>query len=215
MTQQLINIHTHQESTNEEHIEIISLFHNASIPEGILFSIGAHPWHAEKNTPQALIDEIFPKVRFAFAIGECGLDRSSSTNWDKQVKLFRLQIELSEQIRKPLIIHAVKSYPDIIALKKMYQPKQAWIIHGYQGNSENMQQLTQHGLYLSYGADLLRNQSKLDDCLINTPKDKLFFETDEASANILNVYEYAARLRNISIESLTEQIHKNFAAIKA
>ncbi|MDA3910589.1 MAG: hypothetical protein PF448_04440 [Bacteroidales bacterium] len=48
MKQCLINIHTHQESTNEEHIEIISLFHNASIPEGKLFSIGAHPWHAEK-----------------------------------------------------------------------------------------------------------------------------------------------------------------------
>jgi TatD DNase family protein len=215
MKQVLINIHTHQESTNEEHIEIISLFHNASIPEGQLFSIGAHPWHAEKNTPQALIDEIFPKVRFAFAIGECGLDRSSSANWDKQVELFRLQIALSEDTKKPLIIHAVKSYPDIIALHKIHQPKQAWIIHGYQGNRENMQQLTQHGIYLSYGADILRNQNKLDDCLINTPEDKLFFETDEASVNILSVYEYAARLRNVSIERLTEQIHENFAAIQA
>ncbi|MDA3910590.1 MAG: TatD family hydrolase [Bacteroidales bacterium] len=168
-----------------------------------------------KSIPQALIDEIFPKVRFAFAIGECGLDRSSSVNWDKQVELFRLQISLSEKTRKPLIIHAVRSYPDIIALHKMYQPKQAWIIHGYQGNLENMQHLTQHGIYLSYGADVLRNQNKFDDCLINTPEDKLFFETDEASLNILSIYEHAARLRNVSIESLIEQIHKNFAAIKA
>ncbi|MEA1874779.1 MAG: TatD family hydrolase [Bacteroidota bacterium] len=214
MKQSFINIHTHQESTNEEHIEIISLFHNASIPEGKLFSIGAHPWHAEKDTPQALIDEIFPKVRFAFAIGECGLDRSSSTNWDKQVELFRLQIILSEKAKKPLIIHAVKSYHDIIALHKIYQPKQAWIIHGYQGNTETMQQLTQHGIYLSYGAALLRNQSKLNECLIYTPEDKLFFETDEASIKILSVYEHAARLKNISVEALNKQIHENFAAIK-
>jgi len=214
MKKGLINIHTHQESTNEEHIEILSLFHNASIPEGKLFSIGAHPWHAEKNTPQTLIDEIFPKIRFAFAVGECGLDRNSSVSWDKQVELFRLQIDLSEKKKKPLIIHAVKSFPDIIALHKIYMPKQAWIIHGYQGNAENMQQLTQHGIYLSYGAAILRNHRKLNECLINTPMDKLFFETDEASISILKVYEHAARLRNVSVEGLNNQIHENFVAIK-
>lgn len=215
MNDQLVNIHTHQESTHDEHIEVISLFHNASIPEGKRFSIGAHPWHAEKNTAQALVDEIYPKIRFAFAIGECGLDRSSSVNWDKQVELFRLQIELSEKHNKPLIIHAVRSYPDLIALRKIHKAKQAWIVHGYQGNIENMQQLVEHGIYISFGADILRSKPNLDACIQAIPKENLFFETDEAAINIQRVYEYAARLLNMDLEALTSQVHSNFKALTA
>ena len=209
-----VNIHTHQKSTNEEDIEIISLFHNASIPEGELFSIGVHPWHAEKNSPQALIDEIFPKARFAFAIGECGLDKSSSISWGKQVEVFRKQIELSEKTGKPIIIHAVRSYQDIIALHKIYSPSQAWIIHGFQGSAESMEQLIKHGIYVSFGANLLRENPKQLEALKATPGEYLFLETDEAAISLSKVYEYAALVRGVSLDTLTEQIHRNFTSIK-
>lgn len=206
-----INIHTHQQSTLEEDIEIISVFHHSSIPEDIKFSIGIHPWHAEKNSASALIDELFPKARFAFAIGECGLDRSSSINWEKQVEVFRKQIDLSERFNKPMIIHAVRSYPDIIALHKIYKPFQAWIIHGFQGDVKAMEQLIQHeGIYISFGANILRENPKHIEALKNTPIDRLFLETDESSISLKKIYNYVSNCLNIPEEKLIEKIHNNF-----
>ncbi len=210
-----VNIHTHQYTINEENnIEVVSLFHNESLPEDGLFSIGIHPWHAEKNTLQPLLDEMFPKIRFAFAIGECGLDKSSTVDWKRQMKVFRKQIELSEDHKKPLIIHAVRCYSDIIAIHKAYKPKQKWIIHSFQGNKQEAEQLIKHGIYLSFGTNLLRENDKLIESLKATPLDYLFFETDEDSIEISKIYKYAASVLNISEEELTARIYSNFTSLQ-
>jgi TatD DNase family protein len=211
---EFVNIHTHQKSINEEAIEIISLFHNASIPDEGYFSIGAHPWHAEKNSSQSMLEEIIPKARFAFAIGECGLDRSSSIDWNKQMDVFRKQIELSEKIRKPLIIHAVRSYPDIIALNKYYKPKQAWIIHGFNGNTEQVKQLLNYNIYLSYGINILRLNNNEINCLSETPLDRLFLETDDSNINIVEMYDFASKQLNLKTDVLKNQLYSNFKKIK-
>ena len=205
----LINIHTHQTSTNDEHTEIVSLFHNAPIPFEGLFSIGVHPWHAEKSPTQSLIEELYPKARFAFAIGECGLDRSSIVDWELQMKLFTQQIELSEKLKKPLIIHAVRSYSDIMYFHNVYNPKQAWIVHGFQGNVNNLKQLAAHNIYISYGAYILRSNPKIDESLKATPDELIFIETDETAVKLYDLYKYAADLRNQDFDVLAEQIYNN------
>jgi TatD DNase family protein len=209
----LINIHTHHRSTNEEYLELISIFHNAPLPENRFFSIGIHPWHAEKNNINSMLEEMFPKARFAFAIGECGLDKSSSSSWEKQILLFREQINLSEQLQKPLIIHAVGSYPDIIAFHKINNPKQAWIIHGFQGDTQIMKHITDHGIFLSYGASLLRGINKNIDSFKETPIDKIFLETDESASSIKDIYLEASKIKGISVDVLENQITENFKSL--
>ena len=50
-------------------------------------------------------------------IGECGLDKVWGPTLDIQEASFRRHIELSEKHQKPLIIHCVKAYNEIIAIK--------------------------------------------------------------------------------------------------
>ena len=152
--------------------------------KGYFYSVGIHPWNLFKATPadlrmlQALAAE--PQV---IAIGECGLDpkiegsESLSRNEiiEAQTTLLTFHISLSERLSKPLILHIVKAYPEIIALRKSLRPAQPWIIHGFRGKPQLARELLTHGFHLSFGTKY--NPASL----ALTPPSRLLRETDEMS----------------------------------
>ena len=70
---------------------------------------------------------------------------------DLQKEVFLAQANLAEETHKPLIIHCVKAWADLIACKKAVKPEMPWIIHGFRGNGELASQLVRLGFYLSFG----------------------------------------------------------------
>ena len=124
------------------------------------------------------------------------------------------QIELSEQIAKPLIIHAVRTYPDIISIRKETKAKQPWIIHGFQGSVQSAEQLLRHdGIYLSLGVVLFKNERRASELLNVIPLNRLFFETDVTERDIVEVYERATSLSSIELDKLRNDIFNNFVKI--
>ena len=148
------------------------------------------------------------------AIGECGLDRACDSDFELQREVFIKQIELSEQYHKPLIIHAVRSYPDIISIRKETKSKQPWIIHGFNGNEHSAEQLLRHdGIYLSLGDVLFKNEKRAELLLDIIPTDRLFLETDVAERSIVEVYEKASLLSGVATDILRKDIFDNFVKI--
>ena len=148
------------------------------------------------------------------AIGECGLDRACDSDFELQREVFIKQIELSEQYHKPLIIHAVRSYPDIISIWKEMKPNQPWIIHGFNGNEHSAEQLLRHdGIYLSLGDVLFKNEKRAERLLDIIPSDRLFLETDVAERSIVEVYEKASLLSGVATDILRKDIFDNFVKI--
>lgn len=90
-----------------------------------------------------------------------------------QTALLRIHYELSETLRKPLILHIVKSFPEIIALRKQWKPTQPWIIHGFRGKPQLARELLAHGFHLSY------SEKYNPASLAITPASRLLCETDE------------------------------------
>ena len=127
--------------------------------------------------------------------------------------MFIKQIELSEQFNKTLIIHAVKSYSDIISIRKETKAKNNWIIHGFQGSEQSAEQLLKHGIYLSLGDVLFKNEIKAKRLLQTIPLEKLFLETDVAERNISDVYEKAVLLSGVEMDELRNEIFNNFVKI--
>lgn len=204
----ILDIHTHLHNENTS-LSILSCDLSQFSPQqGYFYSVGIHPWNAAKITSSTLneLKEIcqHPQV---LAIGETGLDKIKTSNWDLQVASFKLHIQLSEILHKPLIIHCVKSTTEIIKFKKIYQPQSAWIIHGFRGKKELATQLTNHNIYLSFG------EKYNNDALINTPSERLFIETDESEKNIFDIYQEIAQKRLTSIEMLTNQVQQNISAL--
>lgn len=167
------------------------------------FSCGIHPWHSENPQSQInFLKEIATDNRIV-AIGEAGFDKIRGSHLDIQAEVFVQQIELSEKLHKPLIIHCVKAWDELLNMKKKYKPQQPWIIHGYRGKQDQTKQLLMHGFYFSIG------ERFNIDSLRTIPLNRLFCETDDSDISIESIYTNIANILNIDMEFLATEIDKN------
>jgi TatD DNase family protein len=161
------------------------------------FSCGIHPWNAAEADIEQL--EKILSDPGVVAVGEVGLDKLKGSDLNVQIKVFRQQIELATDKGKPLIIHCVKAWEELIALYKEYRKYSVpWIIHGYRGNPDQTRQLAKIGFKFSIG------EKYNADSLKHIPINDIFCETDMSDIAICKIYE------NISTEI---GINKNHFAI--
>jgi TatD DNase family protein len=201
----LIDIHTHRITNNAS--DIVSISADDYTPHIKACSIGIHPWHISPDW-QDQMDRIrnLASAPNVYMIGECGLDNVRLTaSMEEQETIFRHHIDISEQARKPLIIHCVKSIDRLIAIKKEIQPQQTWILHGFRGKHQQAVQLLAQGIELSFGPHF--NDKSL---LAAYQQHRLWLETDDSTSTIAEVYNQASQSLGTSIESL-----KNLIAQKA
>jgi TatD DNase family protein len=211
-----INLHTHRPA-DDGSIQIINLLAQSDFPgaTGLNYSIGLHPWHIGQFDYLLLIEKMkeLAKHQNVLAIGECGLDRSIDTPLDLQEQVFILQVEIAEKLDKPLIIHAVKTYTDLIMIKKTRKQAVPWILHGYNGNLQTTKQLLNHDFYFSFGPQILKNQERQIRSLKEIPDEKLFFETDDSRETIETIYTFAAQTLGLSVNEMQAMIFENYKRI--
>ncbi len=212
-----VDIHTHTAKTADDLIQIVNLDLEQSCPEQGYYSYGIHPWALDKADFQleeafALLEERLQSPN-VLALGEAGLDKMHKESYEQQIELFERQIELSEALQKPMILHDVKSHNEILALRKKHKAKQPWILHGFNGTEQDIRQLTGQGLYFSVGESLLHSERKIFNSFKHIDLDHLFLETDMAEVGIETIYEAAAKLLDINIAVLQRQLFANFAQL--
>lgn len=189
---------------------IISTTPEEFYPEvGKFYSVGMHPWELSGDSQKTLpLLETIVQHEQVVAIGETGLDKlKSGVAYGEQINYFETHIGLSEKLQKPLVIHAVKAYDDIIRIHKEIKPSQPWIIHGFRGKPETARQLVREGLYLSFG-EYYNHES-----LKSIPIERLFLETDEGNISIDKLYRKASRIRSVSTRSLRKETARNIARV--
>jgi TatD DNase family protein len=212
-----INIHTHSPTLLPSVFELGNVyFGQKQAPKAPKRSVGLHPWYLSAETLDAAfawldVQGIAPEV---LAIGEAGLDKLCATPWDLQLLAFQRCMEVSERLEKPLILHCVRAYAEIIALKKAWKPRQTWIFHGFDKNTATAEMVLRAGCMLSFGAGLFRAKSHAPESLRATPADRFFLETDDAEMSIEAVYARAAEIRKISVADLGDQLQENFNNLK-
>lgn len=210
-----IDLHTHR-LTEADDIEILNIFAQ-DIPKAeleFLFSAGLHPWHIGQVNPEDCISAVerISGMKNMIAIGECGLDRSISTDFAIQEMIFREQIRIAKNQSKCLIIHCVRAYSDVINLKIKTKSEVPWILHGYHGNLETTRSLVKHGFYFSVGERLLKNVSS-HSVFRTIPTERLFLETDDSEISIRQIYLSASQILKIEKEILINLIFSNFKSI--
>lgn len=199
---QLIDIHTHTPKS-DGNISVIDL--GTSQPDGRLCSVGLHPWKISTQWAEefGIIEQNAAK-KDVIAIGECGFDiPKSPTTKEEQYNVFVKHIELSEKVKKPLIVHLVKGMELLLKAAKETPHRQHWIIHGFRGKPQQAQQLLSAGMYISLGEKFNHETAKF------IPMDRLFIESDESKAALYDIYQRVAQAKEISIEELARQIAQN------
>ena len=207
----LFNFHTH--NTREE-FGIINVNSNSDISPNKQYSIGLHPWDYELNYT-ALLSEMknISKSKNIVAIGETGFDPKSKLDISVQKEIFTQHVQLSEDLQKPLIIHCVKYYNELIEIKLKLNPKQKWILHGFRGKSGVANSLLKNGLYFSINEDILKNGDHAVELICLMRKDRIFLETDDLDTSIENIYNFVAKTFEIDKEELHKIIQKNIKTI--
>ena len=175
---------------------------NTPNENGIYYSAGIHPWYISDPDRQMELLRHTCNLPGIVALGEAGLDKRCDTPFDLQVEAFQAIALLASRHRLPLLIHAVKSSEELIALKKRMKPENAWIIHGFRGKKELAESLVRQGFYLSFG------EKYQAEALQAVPADRLLLETDESICPIEELYRRAARQRNIGVEQLVSEIQE-------
>lgn len=145
-------------------------------------AVGIHPSEAKKMNDEAFnLTKKFvlhPKI---VAIGEVGLDYY----WDKsfcdlQKEVFKKQIELAIEFKKPLLIHDREAHKDTFDLLTSYDLSNVPVImHCFSGSPEFALECVKKGFYIAFGGVVtFKNAIKAKDVAKIVPLDKIVLETD-------------------------------------
>lgn len=184
----ILDIHTHNAQTHAQTIE----------------TVGIHPWHAAIDDV-AEVERLAPSVD---AIGEIGLDYACKVSREVQMAVFRTQLATAERLKKPVVLHCVRAFEDVMKTIGEYRLK-AVIFHGFIGSKEQAQRAVNQGYYLSFGERTFRSPKSIE-ALRSTPLSHLFVESDESPTPIEEIYTKIAELRDIEVGELLKATEVNF-----
>ena len=146
----------------------------------IYCSVGTHPDTADEVNEEVL--EVYrqmckhPKVK---AIGEIGLDYYYETiHRDAQMRAFRIQMQLAEELDMPVIVHERDAHDDGMSIVKEF-PNVKGVVHCYSGSTEMARQLVNMGWYIGFtGVLTFKNARKAVETAASIPLERILLETD-------------------------------------
>jgi len=239
----MINVGT-QVDTSKKAVEIAHQY-----KEGVYAIIGLHPihtdisYHDEEELGEAGKEftsrgEVFDKNIYlellkdpkVVAIGECGLDyfHTEAGSIEKQKKAFIEQIELANEINKPLVLHIrnnpkdkkIDAYVDVLEILKKYS-KVKGNVHFFAGSIENAKDFLNYGFTLSF-TGVITFTHDYDEIIKNTPLNMIMSETDSPyvapvpyrgkrnePSYVKEVVKKIALIKNLTEEKVAETIMAN------
>lgn len=217
----LINIVGFDDKSIKRALEITKKYEN------LYLTVGWHPVEAIDFTEEKyeMIKNIALTNKKVVAIGEIGLDYY----WDKspkdiQKEVFKKQIALAKEVKKPIVIHCRDAMGDVLEILKKENAKEVGgIMHCFSGSVESMNIALKENFYISLGGPVTyKNSKQPKEVAKSCPLDKLLIETDcpylppvpyRGKRNETGYVKYVAQeiadLREMSYELLSEATYKN------
>jgi TatD DNase family protein len=211
---EFFNLHTHKYTNQPNVLELVNQYpweFDATIP---FYSIGIHPWFIVEDRIEADLNIIESKLQEAncLAVGECGLDKRIDIPMELQQMVFEKQLLLAQKYQKPVVIHCVAAFQELIEIIKKLNITVPILIHGFSKSEQLAKQLLDNGFYISFGKYLLQNP-ELETVFKNIPNDRFFLETDTVAESLATVYALAAKYKEMTIEEIQKQVNKNILEV--
>lgn len=155
------------------------------------------------------------------AIGEVGMDFKYSDDKYNQIDNFNKFIELSKEIKKPLIIHSRKAELEIIdLLEESVIDKNLVLLHCFSGKKKLIQRAVDLGYSFSIPCNAMRSE-QFQEMIEMVPLKQLFTETDgpylpadgcdrSEPAHVIKTVAVIAQIKGMTPHEVAEIIYMNF-----
>ena len=194
--------------------------------EGISASVGVHPM--DVNDQLVDIDELrtlalAPEV---VAIGETGLDYYySKDSAEIQRESFALHLQLSSELKKPVIIHTRDAREDTLSIIRQHGDRSvAGVLHCFTESWEMASKALDENYYISFsGIVTFNNAAALREVAKKVPLDRILIETDSPylapiphrgkknePKYVVEVAQCIAQLRGLTVEEVAQVTTNNF-----
>lgn len=150
-------------------------------------AVGFHPLEVESNKSLVQATEVINKIKSyenIIAIGEIGLDYYHCKEpklQHIQQTIFRMMLELAEELELPVLIHARNAVADVLdILEQMKKDKtftQMPVLHCLEASVKNIERAKALGCYFTIPAAVGRNEL-FQRLVQNVPVSRMFTETD-------------------------------------
>ena len=181
-------------------------------------AVGSHPDVASEVNATVLEEyrklcKENPKVK---AIGEIGIDyHYEDIPREIQLRAFRMQMELAQELQLPVIVHEREAHEDGMAVVKEF-PQVTGVFHCYSGSAEMARQLVDLGWYIGFtGVLTFKNARKAVETAASIPLERIVLETDcpymapepfrgkrNDPGYIYRMAEKLAEIRGLSLEEI-------------
>lgn len=234
----MIDTHAHlfkEYYTDEEKMNIINSFNGYIIVSGtddstnrevlnlkhknVFITLGIHP-EAVLEYKKSDLNFIETNINKIVGIGEIGLDyHYEKETRDKQICLFKTQLDLAKKYNKAVVIHSRDAINDTINILKNYKDVRK-VFHCYSGSIESANELIKLDTYFGIGGVLTFKNNKLVDVVKKLPLERIVLETDSPflspfrgqknePKNICLVAQQIAQIKGISYEEVLNITTRN------
>ena len=203
--------------TSEKALELANQYRK------IYATVGYHP-HESKDAQKGYLYEFEemsknPKV---VAIGESGLDYHYNISPENiQKKIFREQIELSQDVKLPIIMHNRNSKDDLLSIIELTNLDYG-VVHCFSENWEVAKKLTSKNIKLSFTGMVTFVKDPIYEVLEKIDLKDFFLETDSPylaptphrgkrnePSLIKFIADYIADVKQVSSKEIIDQTTKN------
>jgi TatD DNase family protein len=208
-----IDFHSHRGEGEAHTLIVKNLFAGeevpVSVPSGIYFSAGIHPWHLTGENANELKAALKNTLNhpLVIAVGEAGFDPMKGPSKNIQYDVFIYQAKIAEEFNKPVVIHAVRAWDVLRKAKKEVKPSVKWVIHGFRGKAQLASDLVSGNFMISLGIEGLSPEVVEAAGLRN-----ILLETDDSGRPISSVYSHLAAISGISQDELSDRLKENFVS---
>lgn len=181
-------------------------------------SFGIHPWYSDQYEP----DQYMEYFQTSDAVGEIGMDSVwCGVSLERQKDCFVRQLQIAEDLKKPIVLHTKGQEQEIYELVKDYPGKVC--VHWYSGDTATFEKYLELGCWFTLGPDLgLKYEAGQKDTaemeeqndkasmqlyqhmVQRIPAEKLFLETDGADA-----VAWAYDVTHVSMKDAERILRKN------
>lgn len=186
----------------------------------VFATFGIHPEYVkeiDEKEKEEFLEILKKNKEKVVGIGEVGLDFLIEEEWrKKQEELFRDFINLAKSMKKPLVIHARKAFPE--AIKILEEEKAEKVLMHFFTAHELVKRIKENGWYVSVNTTLLTSK-KVKKIVRDMPLEQILTETDapwlgvDKKRNEPNavkfVVEKIAEIKKISFEEADEITTRN------